>query len=174
MKRSAVVLFGLLLALVTSGLLIWNAPGVAAQGQSSANMLVVAAVTRKCIVTTEPMDFGQYDPVQVHATAPLEGQARITVACTKGAAVKIGIDDGSNASGAIRRMVGGATTYLTYELFQDSGRTIRWGNTASEGLDGGVAPSRDPRSFPVYGRVTGGQDVPEGAFQDTVVVTVNF
>jgi spore coat protein U-like protein len=71
-------------------------------------------------------------------------------------------------------MSGGASTFLTYELYQDSGRTIRWGNTAADGYDGGVAPSRDPRPFTVYGRVAGGQDVAEGAFQDTVVVTVNF
>ena len=71
-------------------------------------------------------------------------------------------------------MAGGASTFLTYDLYQDSGRTIRWGNTATDGLDGGVAPSRDPRPFTVYGRVAGGQDVAEGAYQDTVVVTVNF
>ena len=174
MKRISLVISGLLFAVITGGLLIWSSPGVSAQGQSSANMLVVAAVTRKCIVTTAPMDFGQYDPVQTNATAPLDGQATITVACTKGAVVKIGIDDGTGGTAGARRMTGGASTFLTYDLFQDSGHTIRWGNTASDGYDGGVAPSRDPRSFVVYGRVAGGQDVAEGAFQDTVVVTVNF
>jgi spore coat protein U-like protein len=174
MPRASLVISAVLLALVTSGLLIWSTPGVSAQGQSTANMLVVAAVTRKCVVTTAPMDFGTYDPVQTNATTPLDVQVNITVACTKGAAVKIGIDDGANASGTIRRMAGGATSYLTYELFRDSNRTQRWGNTATDGFDGGVAPSRDPRAFTVYGRVTGGQDVAEGAFQDTVVVTVNF
>ena len=174
MKRASLVISALLLTLITGGLFMWATPGVSAQGQSTANMLVVAAVTRKCVVTTAPMDFGTYDPVQTNATAPLDISTNITVACTKGAAVKIGIDDGANASGAIRRMAGGASAYLTYDLFQDSGHTIRWGNTASDGMDGGVAPSRDPRQFTVYGRVAGGQDVAEGSFTDTVVVTVNF
>jgi len=174
MKRFPLVVSGLLLALVTSGLLIWNSPGVSAQGQSTDNMLVVAAVTRKCIVTTVQMDFGQYDPVQANATLPLDAQAVITVACTKGAVVKIGIDDGTGGTPGVRRMSGGASAFLTYDLFQDAGHTIRWGNTATDGMDGGVAPSRDPRPFTVYGRVTGGQDVAEGAYQDTVVVTVNF
>jgi spore coat protein U-like protein len=51
---------------------------------------------------------------------------------------------------------------------------MRWGNTATDGLDGGIAPSRDPHLFTLYGRVPAAQDVPGGAFQDTVIVTVNF
>jgi len=174
MKRLSLVIGGLLFAVITGGLLIWSEPRVAAQGQSTANMLIVAAVTRKCVVTTAPMDFGQYDPVSANATAALDAQGTITVACTKGAVVNIGIDDGTSGTPGVRRMAGGASTFLTYDLYQDSGRTIRWGNTATDGLDGGVAPSRDPRPFTVYGRVAGGQDVAEGAYQDTVVVTVNF
>jgi spore coat protein U-like protein len=175
MKRVPLVVAALMLAFhATAGLLIWRVPAVSAQGQSTANMLVVTAVLRKCFVQTVPLDFGTYDPVQANATAPLDGQSTITVACTKGAAVSIRIDDGANASGQIRRMTAGATAFLSYELFKDDARTQRWGNTDADDLDGGVAPSRDPRQFIVYGRVAGAQDVAEGAFQDTVVVTVNF
>jgi spore coat protein U-like protein len=176
MKRLPLVVSALILAfLATAGLLMWRAPGVSAQGQSTANMLVVTSVTRKCFIQTPPqLDFGTYDPVQANATAPLDGQSIITVACTKGAAVTIGIDNGANATGQVRRMAGGAAQFLTYELYKDAGRTERWGTGAGETFDGGVAPSRDPRPFTVYGRVQGAQDVSEGAFQDTVLITVNF
>ena len=162
-----------MLVFLAAALLIWRVPDVVAQGQSTANMLVVTAVQRKCFVQTAPLDFGQYDPVQANATTPLDGQSTITVSCTKGATVTIGIDNGGNASGQIRRMAAG-TQFLNYELYKDANRSQRWGETGSDMLDGGVAPSRDPRQFIVYGRVPSAQDVPEGAFQDTVLVTVNF
>src|SRR5262245_32550252 len=75
-----------------------------AGGQSSANMQVNATVIRKCTISTQPMSFGNYDPVQANATAPLDGQATLTVACTKGTSVTIAMDDGSNAQGNQRRM----------------------------------------------------------------------
>ena len=171
MKRAALFASAFLLAALSAGPLV---PTVSAQGQSTANMLVVTAVTRKCFVQTAPLDFGTYDPVQANATAPLDGQSTMTVACTKGTVVTIGIDDGANGSGQIRRMAGGATAFLGYELYQDPARTLRWGTAAGEVFDAGVAPSRDPRQFIVYGRVPGAQDVEEGSFQDTVLVTVNF
>jgi len=173
MKRVYLVISALLLASLTSASLIWNTPRLSAQAQASTDMLATATVMRKCVVSTSPMNFGEYDPASANARVPLDGQAVITVACTKGTVVNIGIDDGANASGATRRMVFG-TTYLPYELFQDISRTMRWGNTATDGLDGGIAPSRDPHLFTLYGRVPAAQDVPGGAFQDTVIVTVNF
>jgi spore coat protein U-like protein len=158
------------------------ATGVSAQqggqttlgGQSSANMQVNANVIRKCTISTQPLAFGNYDPVLANATAPLDVQTTITVACTKGTSVNIAMDAGDNAAGSLRRMVDGRRAFLAYEVYKDSSRTQRWGDGLGERLDGGIAPSRDPRQFIAYGRVPGGQDVAEGTFQDTVVVTVQF
>jgi spore coat protein U-like protein len=172
MQRVSFVTFAL--ALLTSASLIWSAPRISAQAQPSTDMLANATVMRKCVVTTMPMDFGRYDPASANATAPLDAQATITVACTKGALINISIDNGTSGTAGARRMIGGASSYLTYELFQDIAHAMRWGSTADDGYPGGVGPSRDPRPFIVYGRVTGGQDVAEGAYQDTVIVTVNF
>jgi spore coat protein U-like protein len=146
----------------------------AQQGTATANMQVSANVLRKCWITAIPLDFGTYDPVQTNATAPLDAQSTLTVACTKGTSVTIALDDGLNANGAIRQMTAGSSNLLAYEIYQDGGRSQRWGDTGAEVLDAGVAPSKDPREFIVYGRVAGGQDVPEGTFQDTVLVTVQF
>jgi spore coat protein U-like protein len=158
-----------------AALVAWRSTTVSAQqGSASANMQVSANVIRKCTITALPLDFGSYDPVQSNATAPLDGQATLTVACTKGTSVNIGLDNGTNAEGATRRMTAGGTNLLTYELYKDGGRSQRWGDTAGERYDAGVAPSRDPRNFIVYGRIPGGQDVLEGSFQDTVLVTVQF
>jgi spore coat protein U-like protein len=164
-----------LLVAVTAGVVLWPVTPVSAQqGSATANMQVSANVIRKCTITALPLDFGTYDPVQNNSSAPLEGQSTLIVACTKGTSVNIGLDNGTNAQGATRRMTAGGTNLLTYELFKDGGRSQRWGDTGGERFDGGVAPSRDPRQFIVYGRIAGGQDVAEGNFQDTVLVTVQF
>lgn len=175
MNRASVIASNLVIApLLVVGLAVGPTAAVSAQGQETANMLVLTSVLRKCLVQTASLDFGQYDPVQANATAELDGQATVTVACTKGTVVTIGIDDGENAVAGARRMLGGASSYLIYDLYQDAARTQRWGSTAGQTFDGGVAPSRDPRQFTVYGRVPGAQDVEQGAFEDTVVVTVDF
>jgi spore coat protein U-like protein len=150
MKGVPLTISALLLASLTSASLAWSTPGVSAQ-QASTDMLANATVLRKCVVTTSPMNFGEYDPVSANARVPLDGQAVITVACTKGTVVNIGIDDGANASGAMRRMIFG-TTYLPYELFQDLNRTMRWGNTATDGLDGGMPIARSATVHPLLTR----------------------
>jgi spore coat protein U-like protein len=163
---------GALAAVVSMSVL--RPSGVAAQGQTTANMQVSANVIRKCVLVTNPLNFGSYDPVQTNSTSPLDGQAMIRVSCTKGTAINIGMDDGTNAQGTVRNMTGGAASLLGYELYKDANRTQRWGSSATERYDAGVAPSRDPRDFIVYGRVPGAQDVPEGSFLDTILVTVQF
>jgi len=174
-KRLRYTLLTLFTVAAIAGFVTLRSSDVSAQGgQSSTNMQVSANVIRKCTITAQPLAFGNYDPVQANATAPLDAQTTLTVACTKGTAVNIGMDNGTNAEGEIRRMTSGGTNYLTYEAYKDSGRTQRWGTTAADRLEAGVAPSRDQRQFTVYGRVAGAQDVPEGAFQDTVLVTVDF
>ncbi len=148
--------------------------GVGSGGQTSANMQVNANVIRKCTITAQPLAFGNYDPVSANASAPLDAQTTLSVACTKGTAVSIAMDDGSNNQGRTRRMANGGVAFLQYEVYKDSSRTQRWGDGAFDQLDGGIAPSRDPRQFIVYGRVPGSQDVTQGAFQDTILVTVQF
>ena len=143
-------------------------------GESTANMQVNANVIRKCTITAVPLAFGSYDPILVNATAPLDGQTTLTLACTKGTAVTIAMDPGANASGLARRMTSGAGEFLAYEVYKDASRAQRWGDAEGDRLDAGVAPSRDPRQFIVYGRVAANQDVAEGAFQDTILVTVHF
>jgi spore coat protein U-like protein len=144
-------------------------------GQTASTSLAVSAtVTKNCTITTAPVNFGAYDPVAANATAPLDGIGTVTVTCTKGAAAKVGLGVGSNAQGTTRRMGGGTTSYLTYELYRDSSHTTVWGDTVDNALDVPAAPSRNPQSFTVYGRVVAAQDVTVGSYTDTVVATVNF
>ena len=169
MRRISIVLAGFaVLSIVAAGRLS------AQSGSNSASLTVTANVTKNCTITTAPVNLGAYDPVAANATAPLDGIGTVTVTCTKGAPAKVGLSTGSNAQGATRRMTGGADAFLTYELYKDTGRATVWGYTLYTALDVPAAPDRNPRAFPVYGRVVAAQDATVGTYTDTVLATVNF
>ena len=143
-------------------------------GSTSTSLALSASVSNNCTISTSAVGFGSYDPVVVNASAALDGTGTVSIACTKGATTTIGLDLGSNASGSTRRLTDGSSNYLTYELYQDSGRTTVWGNAGAGLLSPVAAPSKAARNFTVYGRVTSNQDVAAGSYSDTVVATVNF
>lgn len=146
----------------------------ASAATATANLGVSATVTNNCTISTAALAFGSYDPVVAHASTDLDGTGTVIVACTKGATATIGLGLGSNASGSVRRMKDSGTNYITYELYQDSGRSTVWGTAGAALLTPGAAPSKAARDFTVYGRVASNQDVPAGSYNDTVVATVNF
>jgi spore coat protein U-like protein len=157
------------------GAAIAGAFGTAASAATAtANLGVSATVTNNCTISTAALAFGSYDPVVAHASTNLDGTGTVIVACTKGATATIGLGLGSNASGSVRRMKDSGTNYITYELYQDSGRSTVWGTAGGALLSPGAAPSKVARNFTVYGRVASDQDVPAGTYNDTVVATVNF
>ncbi len=141
---------------------------------ASTSLSVSASVANNCTISTAALAFGAYDPVVANAASNLDSTGTVTITCTKGAASTIGLNLGSNASGSTRRLTDGSSNYLTYEMYQDSGRTTVWGNSGAALLTPAVAPSKTARNFTVYGRVTSNQDVPAGSYADTVTATVNF
>ncbi len=158
------------------GALLAGAPAAVA-GSASANLNVSAAVVTNCTITTSPVNFGNYDPVVANASADLLGTGTVTVACTKGTQATIGLSTGQNsgqASGTTRAMAGPNGNYLSYELYQDSGRATVWTDSGSGLLTTPPAPNKNARDFTVYGRVPAGQDVEAGNYSDTVTATVNF
>ena len=159
------------LALVLLGLIAFD---LDLQAQSStANLNVSANVTVNCTISAAPVAFGSYDPIGANATTPLDASGAITIACTKGSTVTIGLDAGQNAAGSARRMAA-SPEFLAYDLYQDTTRSTVWGNSGAGLLGAGTAPSNAPRTFTVYGRVATAQNVGAGSFTDVVLATVNF
>jgi spore coat protein U domain-containing protein, fimbrial subunit CupE1/2/3/6 len=150
-------------------------PLAVSAANETASLTVSATVTNNCTISTAALAFAQYDPVIANASADLDGTGRVTVACTKGASPNIGLGSGSSAAGTARRLSDGSgVNYLAYELFQDSGRSVSWTNAGSGVMTPVAATSKSARDFTVYGRISGNQDVPAGAYRDSVVATVNF
>jgi spore coat protein U-like protein len=137
---------------------------------ATSSFAVQASVTANCTISAATLNFGSYDPVVTNAAANLDQTSTITVACTKGSTGVVSLDNGVNASGVIRRMKSGAN-FLTYEMYNDSARSVVWNATNTVSY---TAASKATSPLTLYGRVTGGQDVPVGSYADTVVATITF
>jgi len=112
-----------------------------AQGTGTINLSVSATVSANCTISTSALAFGSYDPVSAKRFPPaLDGTGGVTVTCTNGAAATITLGQGTNASigsndaAPLRRLRDSGTNYISYSLYQDSGRSAVWGNTAGTGV----------------------------------------
>ncbi len=145
---------------------------------ATSNLSVTASVSANCTISTAPVAFGAYDPVSANASTALAGTGTVNVTCTNGASTTVTLGQGSNANtgstdaAPARRLKDGGTNYLTYELYQDTGHTTVWGNTAGTGVAN--TGTGGQTSITVYGTVDAGQNVPAGNYSDTVVATVTF
>jgi spore coat protein U-like protein len=158
-----------LLAAAAFAALLAAAPASA----QSTTFQVTANVARVCTIAATPVAFGAYDPVSANGTAAAAATATgtVTVACTRGQTYRVSLDDGANYSAGRRMQLGASGEYLSYELYQDAAFGTVW-NTTNQVA--GSATSRDSVALTVYGRLPGGQDVPVGAYLDTVTADVHL
>ena len=159
-----------------------SAPSAHAQ-QALSSFPVSAAVAAVCSISTAPLNFGNYDPIVANATTHLNVNGSVTVTCTRGTQVYIELNPGTHAASAVgttRAMLlsGVGPDALSYELFSENTLSTVWGLGDPGAGGNGFAPlpaaNRNPRIFPIYGRVPAGQDSAVGNYTDTVQATVNF
>lgn len=106
--------------------------------------------------------------------ADFDAMANVSPRCTNTTPYQLGLNNGINASGSIRRMKSSAGSYVSYELYRDSGRSQRWGNTQNVDTVAGSG-SGSAQGVPMYGRVPTQSPTPAaGAYSDTVTVTVYY
>jgi len=142
----------------------------------AAALLAPQAHAAACaVVGIGPVAFGAYDPFAIRAA---DSAGDVAFRCTGVAAddrLRIELDFGRSASGAQRRLRSFAGT-LDYQLYLDSARTQVWGDGAggtNTWTSGALSDGVDVH-VPVYGRIRAGQNVPAGAYADTITVTVEF
>ncbi len=135
--------------------LLAAAPGVRA-GTASTPFTVTGNVVANCSISATGINF-TYDPIS--ATAAL-ATGTVTIACTKGSAPSIGLNNGLYAglgpSGPRAMRLGATANYLGYDIF--------WPGTNTSSA----------RTFNMDGAAAAGQDVAVGSYTDTVTATVNF
>lgn len=148
-----------------------SSPGQAAT--ATGTMAVSATVLTSCTVTPGPLAFGNYDPT---SATPLDATATIAVQCTAGTAYSVGLNAGVGAGATLtgRKMTvaAGAST-LNYTIYNNSGRTVNWGDTGPNGAVTGTASGLID-TLTAYGRIPVSQSAPAGAYTDTITVTLTY
>ena len=144
-------------------------------GTATANLSVTSNITANCTISTTPVAFGAYDPISANASTPLTAPGAVSTTCTNGSSATITLDQGANpdtgstASVPLRRMANGSN-YMNYGLYSDSGHTATFDGTTGVSVTGTGAQV----DTTVYGSVPAAQNLPTGAYADTVVATVTF
>ena len=154
-------------------------------GSANTNLAVSAQVNANCTISTSALAFGTYDPVVANAATALNGTGSITIACTKGSAPNVTLDNGQNYASSTRNMKNtGNTDVLAYALYQPPNTTPgtactfpgsqAWGTSGAAIFTPTSPASKAARTYNVCGTVSAGQDISVGTDQDTVVAAVNF
>lgn len=147
------------------------APRQAAAQTATATLTVTARVVPVCTIANQALAFGDYDTnTATDNDAPV---VNITVQCTRGSQFTLSLGNGG-AYTTVRRMTDGGGNYLEYQLFSDAGHTTEWTNPSATQTASLPGAGLNPYTFPVYGRIRAGQDVPTGNYADAVTMTVNF
>jgi spore coat protein U-like protein len=147
--------------------------GGSGTGQATFYQGVSASVSNACRITlATDLDFGNAGGLNTNR----DQTSTITVRCPTGTNWRLGLSNGSHAIGTVRRMRSSAGNYITYDLYLNSARTQRWGNTLgtdTTNFAAGMGEST-PVSQSVYGRVPAQASVPSGTYTDTVTVTLTY
>ncbi len=127
-----------------------------------------AIVSSQCSVSAGTLNFGNAGLL----TSATDSSTAVSVQCANGVPYQVGLGNGQNASGSIRRMRN-ATRYVTYEVYRNSARTQRWGNTLNTDTVTGTG-NGNIQNLSVYGRVPAQTTPNAGTYTDVVVVTVTY
>ncbi|MFC4253933.1 fimbrial major subunit CsuA/B family protein [Altererythrobacter xixiisoli] len=138
---------------------------------------VELVVQNDCVITAPSLAFG---------TAPLVGAFNavtrtIQIRCSAGAAYTVGLNNGANASGTVRRMRSG-TNYLNYEIYKTTASTERWGavgtarrSSSTADTNAGVYNSSTNQTYTYRAVILSGQITPPpGNYLDTIQLDVIF
>ena len=132
---------------------------------------VTATVTSSCEVDTGSLNFGNMGGTIL---SPVDATGSVVVRCTSATdfALRLGNGSGAGASGPEDRRMTNGTSLLRYGLYQNTGRSLPWGDLP--GNDLAATGTGLDQSFPIYGRIHAGQTVTAGVYTDTVLVTVEY
>ena len=133
-----------------------------------------ASVEAVCSIRSASVAFGTYDPFN---PVSLNTAGQFVYICgNRDHNVFISLSRGSASSFQPRVMKNGSSS-LQYNLYLDPAKTIIWGD-GSEGTQAyfikNPQPNNQELSVPIYGSIPPGQNVPVGAYSDTLTLTIDF
>ncbi|MZR62335.1 spore coat U domain-containing protein [Alcanivorax sp. DP30] len=132
--------------------------------------------------STTDLNFNDQTDADVIAGG-IDADNTVTVTCSDGADFTINLSDGANFGngpvGTERAMKSGNSSYVSYELYSDSGRTTAWTSADNVAFDGTGAN----QDIPIYGRIPAQTPTIDAAddfnatglsLSDTVTVTLTY
>ena len=135
------------------------------------------ALFATCTTSASGVAFGSYDPTSTSADTTT---GTVTVSCTALISLlvsyTISLNSGGSGSFATRKMH--LVSNLNYNLYTSASLSQVWGDgtagtgTVSDSYLLGIGTTN--RSYNVYGNLPGSQNVPPGAYGDTIMVTVTY
>jgi spore coat protein U-like protein len=131
------------------------------------------SITSTCLFTAPgatDVDFSDHPSTAVN----IEAAGALTVQCTSGTAYNLALDGGQNAGtgGVTDRRMSDGTSFLPYQLYRDSARSLVWGDTVGTNTLAGTGTGA-AQTIPVFGRVPSA-NVPAGSYLDVVTATVVY
>jgi len=141
---------------------------------SLAMMLVFALGTYKaaaqCSISAAAMNLGTYTGTQITG-----GTTPLTINCFLLASYQVGLNQGTGAGATTttREMTGPSGAQLQYRMFQNSARTVNWGNNTGVDTVSGTGSGFN-QTLNVYPVVAAGQYPIPGTYTDTITVNVNY
>jgi spore coat protein U-like protein len=149
---------------------VGTCPIIGSSHATSAPFTVTATNVTICSVNASTLNFGSAGVLR----AALDATTSISVTCTNAAPYTVALDGGLTgaANPTQRKMVQGAEQ-ITYGLYQDSSRTVPWGDSAGVNTIARTG-SGLAQGLTVYGRVPAQNTPSPGTYSDTVVVTISY
>ncbi len=160
-------------------------PGFSA-GQLQGQLNVQITIGSGCTVTNGSSDgsantfgsisFGDYNDLANLIDGRSFGSAggsSFGLQCSDGTDYSIALSSGQNATGSQRRMVN-AGSFVSYNLYQDAGRTQLWGDGGATGTALSGTGNGSDQEVIVFGRVPPQPTPAPGTYSDTVQVTITW
>jgi spore coat protein U-like protein len=153
----------------TSFLAVALAPGQVDAATTSASFSVSVTVQAACAISASSMRFEPHDLRSVSATST------VSVNCIPSTPYNVGLSAGlaPGATVANRKMIGPGSALLGYSLQSDAGGIVNWVQTVGVDTVAGTGKG-SVRKLSVLGQIPAGQYVADGAYADTITVTVTY
>ncbi|WDZ94330.1 spore coat U domain-containing protein [Herbaspirillum sp. WKF16] len=137
------------------------------------------AQAQGCTASASTLSFGTYNP---QSSTPVENTGNITVTCQATISLLITytvkLSAGNSGAYAQRKMLAG-TSAMNYQAYLDATRSTIWGDGSSSTnyiLDGYLLQVLTPvvKTYTVYGKIPGSQNIAAGSYTDTLTILVSY
>ncbi|HRM31560.1 MAG TPA: spore coat U domain-containing protein [Acinetobacter johnsonii] len=146
---------------------------------TTGTLTVKATVAKGCSVNTDAsgtaanavLDFGTITSLTANVDGDTTGTS-IKVLCNNGTAYTVAFGAGNNALSGVRRMAGGSSEFIPYNLYLTSTRATA---LAVDDTTASIIGNGTPQTLNVYGRIPAGSVLPTaGNYTDAVTLTVTY